>query len=91
MTAGLPEGSRHSLKDIKVAASNNPAYQNMLKAEKDQACTQLQSHHNLKATAARTSNASAAKDVASTMSIQECEVHVLFIHSLSNPLLTSWN
>jgi hypothetical protein len=91
MTAGLPEGSRHSLKDIKAAASNDPAYQNMSEAEKDQARTQLQSHRNLKATAARASNASVAKDVASTMSIQEREVHVLFIYSLSNSLLTSWN
>jgi hypothetical protein len=91
MTAGLPEGSQHSLKDIKAAASNDPAYQNMSKAEKDQVRTQLQSHHNLKATAARESNTSVAKDVASTMSIQECEVHVLFIHFLLNSLLTSWN
>jgi esterase/lipase superfamily enzyme len=87
----LLEGSRHSLKDIKAAASNNPAYQNMSKVEKDQVHTQLQSHRNLKATAARASNASAAKDVASTMSIQEREVYVLFIHSFSNSLLTSWN
>jgi hypothetical protein len=87
MTAGLPEGFRNSLKDIK----NDPAYQNILKVEKDQACTQLQSHHNLKATTAHTSNTSVAKDVASTMSIQESEVHVLFIYSFSNSLLTSWN
>jgi hypothetical protein len=91
MTAGLPEGSWHSLKDIKVAASNDPAYQNMLKVEKDQVCAQLQLHCNLKATAARASNTSVAKDVASTMSIQEREVRVLFIHSFSNSLLTSWN
>jgi hypothetical protein len=91
MTTGLPEGSRHSLKDIKAAASNDPAYQNMSKVEKDQAHTQLQSHRNLKATTACASNTSVAKDVASTMSIQECEVCVLFIHSLSNLLLTSWD
>jgi hypothetical protein len=39
MTTGLPEGSQHLLKDIKVAASNNPAYQNMSKVEKDQTHT----------------------------------------------------
>jgi hypothetical protein len=74
---GVPEGSRKSLKEIKEAAATNPEYQNMLTEAQDEAHTELQAFRNLKATAARTSNTSAAKDVTSTMSIHECEVCVL--------------
>jgi hypothetical protein len=42
----------------------------------DEARAKLQAFRNLKATAARASNTSAAKDVTSTMSIHEREVRV---------------
>jgi hypothetical protein len=71
---GVPEGDRKLLKEIKEAASNDPEYQNMSKDAKNEARAELQAHRNLKASAARSSNTSAARDVASTMAIQDHEV-----------------
>ena len=70
----MPEGLRHSLKDIKKAVIDDLEYQNMSKEKKALVCTQLVEHRNTKATAARASNVSTARDVASTMAIQEREV-----------------
>jgi phosphoenolpyruvate carboxylase len=71
----LPEGSRKTLKEIKEAAGSDPVYQAMSKEAKNEALAELQAHRNLKATGARASNASAAKDVVSTMAIQGREVY----------------
>jgi hypothetical protein len=84
---GLPGGSKLSLKEIKQAASDDPAYQHMSKVAKDEARAQLQAHRNLKATAARPSNASAAKDVVNTMATQEREV--CFISEPPSPNLAA--
>ena len=84
---GLPGGSKLSLKEIKQAASDDPAYQHMSKEAKDEACAQLQAHRNLKATAARPSNASAAKDAVNTMAMQDREVSFIS-QSLSSNLAT---
>ena len=70
----MPEGSKYSLKDIKEAASNDPVYQHMSKEAKNDARAELQAHRAHQATAARVSNSATAKDVASTMAIQEREV-----------------
>lgn len=87
---GVPEGTRKSLKEIKEAAGNDPEYQNMSKNAKYEACTELQVHHNLMAiaTAASSSNMSAAKDVASTMAIQDHEVWIKLFNLPSNMVLT---
>jgi hypothetical protein len=75
----LPEGSKLSLREIKDAASNDPVYQHMSKAAQDDARAELQAYRANKASAARVSNASAAKDAISTMAVQQREVYILFL------------
>jgi hypothetical protein len=91
MFAGLPEGSKLSLRGIKDAVSNDPAYQNMSEKDKDDARALLLAHRNTKATAARVSNASAARDVSSTMAIQDREVCVLFARFSVKSSMTLFN
>jgi hypothetical protein len=52
---------------------------------KDEARAALLAHRNFKATAARASNTSAAKDVVSTMAIQEREVCVYVLLTATTP------